>query len=464
MMRKSIALLIVSIFLFVTKSIADVPVGYYDAIDNKQNSVLKTSLFNILKTHTRLSYNDLWYYYRTTDVKDDGRTVWDMYSNVVRYFGDPGKSVSGMNKEHSMPKSWWSTDPESTIAYSDLNNLFPSDASANSAKLNYILGTNNGGSFNNGVSKVGKNNYTYSGASTATSFEPADAYKGDFARTYLYMITCYEDYAFQWRSDGLQMLNNETYPVLKPWSKDMLLKWHRNDPVSQKEINRNEEVFKYQNNRNPFIDLPDLVEYVWGNKTDQVYKLPDEYKAGTPTLITPTENTDLYFGEIQKDSEVSKTLNIKGTHLTGTLSLMLWGNNASYFSIPVTSIPASQINSPEGYNLEITYNPAGYGEHKADITLYDGGLQGSINIELYAICSSSTAIIPVEAQQPDVYIGGNTIYFRAYDPVNTKVYIYNAMGQLLYTDVCTGNWQEFSTSVPGLYLISINGKVTKVKI
>lgn len=462
MIKKNIILLTIAILLSVTKTMANIPPGYYNSIDKKQNSILKSSLYNILKIHTRLSYNDLWYYYRTTDVKDDDRTVWDMYSNTTRYFGNTGSSVSGMNKEHSLPKSWWSANPESTTAYSDLNNLFPSDAAANSAKSNYILGTNNGSSFNNGVSRVGKNNYNFSGAPTSTSFEPTDEYKGDFARTYLYMITCYEDYAFQWRSDGLQMLNNETYPVLKPWAKDMLLKWHRNDPVSQKEINRNEEVFKYQNNRNPFIDLPQLVEYIWGDSINEVFNLPG--KTGEPVLITPANNTDLYFGEIQKDSEIAKTLNIKGNNLTGTISLMLWGTNKDYFNIPVSAISASLANATEGYNLEITYNPKEYGEHEANITIYDGGIEGSINVKLSAICTSNTAIIPIDAQQPDVYARQNAIYFRAYDPINTQVYIYNIMGQLLFTDTCTGDWQEFKAESPGIYLISINGKVTKVKV
>ncbi len=113
-------------------------------------------------------------------------------------------------------------------------------------------------SFTNGVVKVGKSAYPgYSG----TVFEPANEYKGDFARCYMYMVTCYEDYATRWTSTGTSsMLGNNTYPTFKPYAINLLMEWHRNDPVSSKEINRNNAVDNIQRNRNPFIDFP-----VWLN-------------------------------------------------------------------------------------------------------------------------------------------------------------------------------------------------------
>ena len=61
------------------------------------------------------------------------------------------------------------------------------------------------------------------------------------------------------------MLNNNTYPVLNDWAENMLLQWHRQDPVSAKETTRTDVVYSIQHNRNPFIDYPALVEYIWGN-------------------------------------------------------------------------------------------------------------------------------------------------------------------------------------------------------
>ena len=96
---------------------------------------------------------------------------------------------------------------------------------------------------------------------TDNCFEPADEFKGDFARSYFYISTIYEDYYQLWQSP---MLNNNTYPVWKPWALDLLLKWHRQDPVSPKELARIEAVYNIQGNRNPYIDYPNLVENIWG--------------------------------------------------------------------------------------------------------------------------------------------------------------------------------------------------------
>lgn len=248
---------------FVVALFAQIPSGYYDHAEGKKDANLKTSLYTIIRNHLQLEYYSSSTHFRTTDWHPDGY-FWDMYSNIKRSSW-PG----GLNREHSMPKSWWSTDPEYTVAYSDLHNLYPSDANANSAKLNYPLGETAGGIYNNGVSKVGSN--TFSGYS-GTVFEPADEYKGDFARTYMYMVTSYEDYATEWRSIGTSsMLYQNSYPVFRPYAVNLLLKWHRNDPVSEKEINRNNAVYVIQRNRNPFIDHPVLAEFIWGNNKGQTW-------------------------------------------------------------------------------------------------------------------------------------------------------------------------------------------------
>jgi endonuclease I len=462
---KKIKRIFLLLFLFFSfSSFSQIPQGYYNTIDNKQERELKTALHQILKEHNVLRYNDLWYYFRTTDVKDDGITVWDMYSNIVRlYPANEGGSVSGMNREHSLPKSWWATSGqvENYDAYSDLNHLYPSDDEANGKKSNYILGEINSPSFNNGVSKVGKNTYSYSGSPSANAFEPADEYKGDFARTYFYMITCYENYAQQWRSDGLNMFNNETYPVLKPWAKDMLLEWHRADPVGNKERIRNEEVYIYQNNRNPFIDFPELAEHIWGNKTGEPFKVPEDLILKDPALISPANLSEIYFGEIQKNSLVEKSLLLKGINLTGNLTVTLWGTGKNYFNLSATSVPAVLVNAEEGFVLKISYNPTEYGEHNASIIIQDGGISGSTMVSIKGVCPKHAAFVPVGANDPDLYTQGNEIVYRAYNP-NKGVAILDLQGRTLYENQCTGYWESFHADSQGIYIVKINDRPRKV--
>lgn len=244
--------------------------GYYNNAVGKKQKDLKTALHLIVRPHILLNYDSstsIWWntYFKQTDWHPNGY-FWDMYSTNKRstYNG------SLMNREHSMPRSWWATSSEYSLqdANGDLHNLNPSDAQANTEKSNFALGVVGASpTFNNGVVKVGKSAYPgYSG----TVFEPANEYKGDFARCYMYMVTCYEDYATRWTSTGTSsMLGNNTYPTFKPYAINLLMEWHRNDPVSSKEINRNNAVDEIQKNRNPFIDFPVLAEYIWGEYQDE---------------------------------------------------------------------------------------------------------------------------------------------------------------------------------------------------
>jgi endonuclease I len=250
---------------------AQIPAGYYDAAEGKSERELKTALHRIIREHTNLVFTanntNLWWntYFRATDWHPDGY-FWDMYSTHRRatYMGG-----TVQNREHAMPRSWWSIGTGANIDYgeanSDLFNLFPADQPANEAKSNFPLGVVANATFSNGVTKVGSSAIS---AYRGSVFEPADEYKGDFARTYMYMVTRYEDYgaANRWRSTGTaSMLQNNTYPTFSPYAVNLLLEWHRNDPVSEKERNRNNAVQQFQKNRNPFIDHPELAEHIWGN-------------------------------------------------------------------------------------------------------------------------------------------------------------------------------------------------------
>ena len=225
--------------------LADMPRDYYpNSLEGKNGAELKTELHNLLKNHTRLPYGSYdynriactWTVFKKSDVRPNGK-VWDMYSNNSYSFSSG--ATKGMNIEHSVPKSWWGdaanyngTNALTRFKYDgsyDLHHLTPSDADANMAKSNYPLGVVDSPSFDNGVTKVG----TGQANGRATNlFEPADEYKGDFARMYLYFVTCYQDYS--WKSSALSMFAQNSYPTLNAYGQSLLLKWHRQDPVSQK--------------------------------------------------------------------------------------------------------------------------------------------------------------------------------------------------------------------------------------
>jgi len=277
-----------SLFLIITVSVSGaIPKNYYSNLDSLTTADLKTAAFMDIKTHISLKYNDMWNYFPQTDFLPSAPTeIWDMYSSNIVLFTDH----STIDKEHCVPNSWWGGPTvDNEYAYGDLMNLYPSNNSINRSKGNNPLSevgiTTPAG--NNGVSKSGTSiTVGYSGS----GFEPADIYKGDFARTYFYMATCYQDYT-TWKSDntGQYEITGGIYPSFQPWAIPLLLKWSRMDPVSDKELARNEVVYKLQNNRNPYIDHPELVEYIWGNMKDSVYYIADHPSGTAPTgMVLPS--------------------------------------------------------------------------------------------------------------------------------------------------------------------------------
>lgn len=374
---------------FAFSSIAEVPTGYYTSLNGKQGKDLKTQISTIALSHTILTYSSLWKYFRFTDVVPNtgGRQVWDMYSSKTYYFSSDGtSSTSGMNKEHSFPKSWWGGTV--VAAYTDLNHLYPSDGPANSAKLNYPLGIVSSASFDNGVVKVGTPKTGLGGGSSSV-FEPADEYKGDFARTYFYMATTYQDY--NWVSTF--MLTNSSYLDLQPWAYNMLLEWSRNDPVSQKELDRNEAVYQSQGNRNPFIDDPSLAEYIWGNKQSETYYYSTGGTTGDPQIDTPAADSNIDFGPVALGKSVQLNIYVKGTNIRNSLTVTIYKKNsdgtygdASMFKSSLDRIPASSVNTEKGYMLTLTYTPTAIGSDNARITFTDGGLSSSVGMNLTGSC------------------------------------------------------------------------------
>lgn len=369
--------------------------GYYNQMDGKKKEELKSAVKQCVQNHQTLVYSQLPGYWQYTDVYpelvDGCKRWWDMYSDelcLIRSGQNAFQSFSGykMQREHSVPKSWWKLngDVEYTPAYSDLWNLYPSNGAANQAKLNYSFGPCQTATFDNGVSKVGTPKNGYGGGSSRV-FEPADEYKGDFARSMFYMACVYPD--INWVIN--YMFRRESYPTLTNWAMNMLLQWAREDKVSQKEIDRNNLVEQYQGNRNPFVDFPELAEYIWGLRTTETFVIADQESTdptppitGDPTLTNPVNGSEMDFGQAAVGHAVTRALSIEGSNFTSPLSVRVVGADRSLFRLDVSEIPASTLNAAGGYMLDITYLPQETGRHEAKLTLYDGGLEGSVAITL----------------------------------------------------------------------------------
>lgn len=276
-------------------AIGPMPGDYYKYAQGTVEAVLKNHLSYIICTGQRYRYGSgskkSWDAFFHTDRDTVTNQVLDMYSNNVRYF-DPEKptaSVKDFDIEHMLPKSWWGGDVNP--AYCDIFHLVPGDYSANRSKSNHAPGIPADSTFNNGSFVTG------SGAAYGLTrvFCPADEYKGDFARAYFYIACCYGD-SLTWVETGEPgiAMTNEGWEEFRPWLRDLLLEWHRLDPVSKKELDRAIEVNKIQGNRNPFIDYPELVEYIWGNKRGTAVDFKtlnqsygDQYSEGSTDVISP---------------------------------------------------------------------------------------------------------------------------------------------------------------------------------
>lgn len=370
--------------------LADMPRDYYpNSLEGKNGAELKTELHNLLKNHTRLPYGSrdynqiacTWTVFKKSDVRPNGK-VWDMYSNNSYNFSNGAGATKGMNIEHSVPKSWWgdaydeTATPLTRFKYDgsyDLHHLTPSDAAANTAKSNYPLGEVDSPLFDNGVTKVG----TGQANGRATNlFEPADEYKGDFARMYLYFVTCYQDYS--WKSSALSMFAQNSYPTLNAYGQSLLLKWHRQDPVSQKEIDRNNAVYSFQGNRNPFIDYPNMVEYIWGDSTNYEFSFSGQSTSAPSISIS---NDKIEFGYIGTETSKDKEIYIKGKNQTTDITAKLLNNDSGDFSLGMSNLPAHELNTT-GINLAITFSPRSIGTRNVTLRLSSDELSAPVDITI----------------------------------------------------------------------------------
>ena len=342
---------------------------YYQAANGKKGQALKTAMYGIIKTHTNIGYDGLYEAYRATDTRPDGY-VRDWYSNATYYThvkdkaGTYHQEGDCYNREHSVPQSWFQDYEHSSIIKADIVHVLPTDGYVNNRRENYPLAKVGTVSYQsaNGYSKKG--NCATPGYS-GTVFEPNDEIKGDMARIYFYMATCYEDVVDDWAGNATAsaVFDGTSYPAFKTWYLNMLMEWSKNDPVDAVEIARNNAVKLKQGNRNPFVDYPGLEDYIWGDKKNVAFSY-DHYEGSSSgkqyvtMLFSPTSVTAT-LGE----SFTAPTLSMSPSGLTVTYSSSntnVATVNASTGAVTLkavgtTTITASFAGNDDYYSNSATY-------------------------------------------------------------------------------------------------------------
>lgn len=470
--------LILSFLLCLGLSAQAVNQAYYSSLDGKSGNELREALTQLLYTkHTTfVSYNwDFPYDY------DSNGNMLDIYSscgynNHNTYPTSYKCCCDAVNREHVVCQSNFggSSNNGKVPQYSDRHHLYPVDGRANGHRSDLPFGECSGGKHgtcnsastiipSEGTSTCANHEFGRSGASTfsvalpsggGSVYEVGDEYKGDIARAILYMVVRYATKEYCRLPDGAKNASTalktpNDYPVtawanttrdkvgqmfspslstnhgLSDYGKALLLKWHRQDPVSQKEIDRNDGVESAQGNRNPFVDYPCLVEYLWGDYADQTVSLSSligSWETGfsgngccnsaTPSIIRPTEDIDL--GATSTGVAVTRSVIVQGANLTSGLNLSVTGTDASMFTLSQKSM--SQSVATNGKAITVTYLPTASGNHTATLTISGGGLSSVHEVTLSgSCCAQYTLTLWRNGQQELLNCCGNYTLPKASD-------------------------------------------------
>ena len=238
---------------------------YYSSIDSSaRDDELLSQLKTLINNHHVLSYDEVWDAFATIDdndstdcpATDDIKGLYSMYcwtrSEQCGSFHQEGDCY---NREHSWPKSWWGGFENGKNAQTDLFHLYPTDGYVNERRGSLALGKVTSADYesSNGC-KMGSCSVD---GFTGTCFEVNDDYKGELARSYFYISTCYREEFDCCDEDGVNKWE------IKDWMENILREWHHQYPPSDREKTRNELIYThFQKNRNPYIDHPEWVDQI----------------------------------------------------------------------------------------------------------------------------------------------------------------------------------------------------------
>ncbi|KOP38475.1 T9SS C-terminal target domain-containing protein [Flavobacterium sp. WLB] len=401
-MKKNYFLLL--LFL-ATIGFAQIPSGYYNTATGT-GYTLKTQLYNIIKGHTDNGYAGLYTTYQTSDVdnfyENDG-TVLDIYSEnpsgtdpynystgSTQRCGNYSAEGDCYNREHIIPQSVFN---EQSPMVADAHFITPTDGKVNGMRSNYPHGTVSSATYTsqNG-GKLGSSSVSgYSG----TVFEPINAFKGDIARMYFYFATRYENTVAGY---SYAMFDGSSNKVFTTAFLNLLLAWHAQDPVSAREIARNNAIYARQNNRNPYIDHPEYVNQIWGGTPSGDTQAPT-----TPTSLASTSKTatsislswtastdnvavtgyDVYANSAYKSTVSGTTATITG--LTASTA----------YSIYVKAKDAAGNASASSNTISVTTNSSGTGT--ATDLLFSEYIEGSGNNKALEIANNTGSSVSLSA-------------------------------------------------------------------
>jgi endonuclease I len=316
-MKKNFTLLLL---LLVSICFAQPPANYYNSATGT-GYTLKTQLYNIIKDHNDRGYSGLYTTYLTSDrdyYYENNGTLLDMYTEsptgpeceftygVNQDDGTLGSAeCERYNREHLVPQSVFGNGIQPM--YSDAHFVVPADKYVNAQRDSYPFSRVNVASntYTNGSKKGNNLNTGYSAGYLGTVFEPIDEFKGDIARMLLYFATRYEDQVAGW---NFVMFNNTSDQVFTSQAINVLVTWSNNDPVSPREIARNNAIYARQNNRNPYIDRPQYVMQIWGSLLNT-----DAFLLEPNVTVSPNPSSDGRFNITSNNTIDSVTVtNING--------------------------------------------------------------------------------------------------------------------------------------------------------
>lgn len=399
---------------------------YYSNIDwDLTGSSLKSALATKIKIDKAgWSYDGLYEAYKTTDVRNDGIHLWDIYAdssdytlNDKRINASYKKEGDSLNREHIIPQSSFN---EAAPMKSDIHHVLPSDGYVNNRRGSYphddvvsgVTYTSNDGC------KLGNN------ASGTKTFEPMPQYKGDIARIYFYFVTCYQH---KMSSNSFSAFDQSTYPSIKEPYLSTYLKWAKEDPVSEKEINRNQAAYEGQGNRNPFIDCPYAVGAIWDSNHASDYGNKGEYTSGEGLTISKT-NISLISGN-------SATLSASSTN----------SSNISWTTSNPSVASISSSSTSSGGNLTVTAGSAGTTTITAKATI--GGTQYTKTCTVTVAATKQVASISISGQKTSYSVDDTFV-----KPTVTATYNDDTEAVVTNDATCTG----YDMSVAGDYTVTVS--------
>ncbi|WMS88405.1 endonuclease [Pleionea litopenaei] len=412
--------------LSTTLTYAAPPSGYYDNINVSSGQSLHDSLHAIIDDHQRYPYSssvtDTWDILEQADQDPSNSSrVIAIYENAS--YAKQGGGNSYYNREHSWPKSYgFPDDHPGNYPYTDTHHLFISNIDYNSARANKPF-ANCASSCeawptqaNNGSGGSPSEQNLTSGDFTQGKWQAWSGRRGDVARALMYMAVRYDGGTHGQTghsepdlrlTDDLSLIASSStgsnLSVAYMGLKSILLQWHQQDPVDDQERQRNDVIYSFQGNRNPFVDHPEFATCVFNNQCDHLGGGSEP-----PSPIQSIWINEIHYDNSGSDSnEAIEVAGTAGTNLSGWALVAYNGNGGKQYktinlggSIPnqsngygTLSFLASglQNGSPDGIAL---VNNSGqviqFLSYEGSFVATDGPANGETSVQLPVSETSST--------------------------------------------------------------------------